>query len=693
MHHLKDDMNEEDVIGNEVILVTLMMLALFTLALLLCVCRKKPKVQHSFNGNVNVLPLNSIRTEDLLPQNLELVSFNNGQLTHSPQIANEINQNVHAKQSTLNRALPDIPSNNNTYAEIESQHNRSSDDGSQLNSPTKLSSPSQPLRKSNKPRAPQPPTHNRDTSPTNDGATTSTSDSSFAAIHHPYAKIKDSAVIDSSTENDTDDYCDPHYYKPTKLKQSTSACDSVDGPTVPAKRFSNSALDNPYLPFTSASFAVAGRVPSAEIPYMTPPPVHALNEEEEEENPNSSNKKSIQYNTISVREPLAKVLAERSSAEHHYFDVEDEQVSSFYEEIAGSTTSSVTYSKIGDITIEPSTSRTLPSEPPELPSIESLMIAAESTRSNSPSVSSSQLGAPSNNSPNDLYAYVDKRTKVLNRQTFHGSTSPHNVEEMYAKVQKFIPPPPPFDENPLISHSPKEPPSRSPAMNSNRPSTSNAHEEKGPPLPPLPPPPLNSLFPRSSRTLSAYITSNGSVQDHQRRHSSGNSSFVTTSVHFPSTLDETGYEIVRNTYSEVENDVGYEVIERRDRGDERMRRYNRISEAMNSSAMNCQDSPSEPGYETVRFEESDPTYETIAKGVSRNNSEAAEPGYEVIRRPRPYSIPVPNISRNFSDLSNEPGYERVRFIPRKNSENETDPPYACINKDDDEEEDTIMERL
>lgn len=51
--------------------------------------------------------------------------------------------------------------------------------------------------------------------------------------------------------------------------------------------------------------------------------------------------RAVSYNKISVREPLAKVLAERAAIDHHYQEVEeDERVSSFYEEIAGSTNSS-----------------------------------------------------------------------------------------------------------------------------------------------------------------------------------------------------------------------------------------------------------------------------------------------------------------------------------------------------------------
>lgn len=62
----------------------------------------------------------------------------------------------------------------------------------------------------------------------------------------------------------------------------------------------------------------------------------------------------LYYGKISVREPLAKILAERQS----YGDYEDLEVynergsSCFYEEIAGSTTSSVTYDQIGNQSLQ-----------------------------------------------------------------------------------------------------------------------------------------------------------------------------------------------------------------------------------------------------------------------------------------------------------------------------------------------------
>lgn len=65
----------------------------------------------------------------------------------------------------------------------------------------------------------------------------------------------------------------------------------------------------------------------------------------------------LSYDIISVREPLAKILAERQQAQqqqrlilgdHEYIEVYGERGSScFYEEIAGSTTSSATYDQIG----------------------------------------------------------------------------------------------------------------------------------------------------------------------------------------------------------------------------------------------------------------------------------------------------------------------------------------------------------
>lgn len=66
----------------------------------------------------------------------------------------------------------------------------------------------------------------------------------------------------------------------------------------------------------------------------------------------SKSNAKLSYDIISVREPLAKMLAERQRqltlGEHDYNEVYGERGSScFYEEIGGSTASSVTYDQIG----------------------------------------------------------------------------------------------------------------------------------------------------------------------------------------------------------------------------------------------------------------------------------------------------------------------------------------------------------
>lgn len=55
-----------------------------------------------------------------------------------------------------------------------------------------------------------------------------------------------------------------------------------------------------------------------------------------------------EYNKISVREPLSRVL---EGLEHTYNEVDDERMSSFYEEIPGSDSSSVAYARIGPRTV------------------------------------------------------------------------------------------------------------------------------------------------------------------------------------------------------------------------------------------------------------------------------------------------------------------------------------------------------
>lgn len=617
-------------------IIALILLSIITLPLVLiiCVCHGRSKK----NNSNNVLPLNSMRNGDL-PSNLELVSYNQNILqTNLVEVDGSRNKHI-----TFNRALPDIPS-------TESNHRQDLDD-------TLVQSPLKRLKQ----RAPQPPVDSHPHSSNVIGT---------SAIHHSYAKIKTKdKSVDSSTENDTDDYCDPHSSYFLSNKSETE----LNPPTVPAKRFANpDNLNYLFQPSTSASHAVAGRVPSAEIPYMTPQDVE-IDQNDNQDSFNHSSQKVISYNTISVREPLAKVLAEHGQSEHHYIEVED-QISSFYEEIAGSAASSVTYSRIGypksaQHNDEPHYNEG-GQEPPALPSLESLMVAAESIRNISPPLKKFPVNQ-------ELYSSVNKSPKNNKKQGDNQLQS----SDLYAKVQKIQP----NERNSTTNTN---------GLNENLhqyeipgPSGYQKCRSNPPPLPPI----VNLSHHPKTRTISMYDSGSSYVPEvPQRRFSSSlvnHSEYNANSFKLNQTEEQDPIE--DNT-----NDPGYEIIQKRPNDNLRLN-TNRIQSLPNGCLPNM--ASGDPAYESIIYDESDydPAYETISKKVSRKESERAEPGYEVIKKQRPFSSPtIPNVSRTESDLSSEPGYERVLYISKINVESE--PPYASIKKngeEDDDDNERLNERL
>jgi hypothetical protein len=163
-------------------------------------------------------------------------------------------------------------------------------------------------------------------------------------------------------------------------------------------------------------------------------------------------------------------------------------------------------------------------------------------------------------------------------------------------------------------------------------------------------------------------------------------------------VEEPGYEVVNN-YSD--NEPGYEEIGRQttvavgnQRVSFRLMNGNRLHHNGVNGRSNGierdddEDVITDPGYEVVHYPESESEhgYEIISKRVERHNSEMAEPGYEVIKKrpacpipslPPPVSLHVNGIHRQESDLSTEPGYERVRYM-RRSPSSETEPTYASI---------------
>ncbi|XP_074600080.1 uncharacterized protein LOC141854335 [Brevipalpus obovatus] len=465
---------------------------------------------------------------------------------------------------------------------------------------------------------------------------------------------------------------------------------------------------------------------SSEVPYINPSSSnHVPNENHVPEvSPDGIDgiSQQVSYNKISVREPLSKILAERALIEHHYNEVDEERNSCVYEEIAGSTNSSVTYTKISDLKMNelphssnsdgPSHVHIPPSPSPSSirpipPSVKSLKVVAESSRSASPQFqgqSSEQLdhSSPSHHHTNhepsssivdqgvsDLYAHVDKSAKTKKFQ---------NLDELYAKVQKgnshkgvnrgIV-------YNSLRMSSPEN------VLSDLRNPPSHIRPES-PKLCPPPPPLLKNMPCRSNRTTSMYDEPSKPVPftkptSHHRRHSFSSINHIFTKEE--DAIEDPGYEIVGpcNHHSQVDDneseaDPNYEAIRRVDTID-----YS------NNASMNHrsphryggedEDAVADPGYEVVNFNDDicEPCYEVINKSYKSESDDQTDPGYECVKSPSSDDPGNPHIlRRNGSDNSVDAGYERVRFV--HDDSVDSDPAYASINEPE-VESNIIIEHL
>lgn len=357
-----------------------------------CVCNPKSK---RFNKHKSF-----ILSHEFLAENDDQIVDQNGRnnqdLTSTTRvITNQDDMISIVKHISLNRALPDIP-----------QTTKSDNDHIQ---PSVLSANSSVIEIN----ADADPVY---TSADNNNITIDNKNEDNIQ-NHAYARIRN-LITDSSTENDTDDYSDPSvivqnanpYPSPNHSHQHHHQLVDPD----------NDSYEHPISP--SERMIRSENVVVESV-------VEMLNNQIEP-------KREISYNTISVREPLAKVLAERennNNVEHHYNEVEDdsERLSSFYEEINGG--GSATYSKI--------------SEPP--------LISASSIAQNNcqPSTSSSYHQQQTQQKPNEismmindsannlpLYAFVDKKSKKLGNNDLNpvstSITGADVFDNLYTKVMK-----------------------------------------------------------------------------------------------------------------------------------------------------------------------------------------------------------------------------------------------------------------
>lgn len=479
------------------------------------------------------------------------------------------------------------------------------------------------------------------------GASTSTGEAvpqNNIDSNHPYARIRNHLPVDSSTENDTDDYSvdqqDPlsppepsvQYHGHQHYHQQEPSPSHVIGQS--------------FRPAVIVANGGSNTVEASVNAYELEPQPHILrlqlrsnpNNGHSDQQANSSvyatngtkEKVEISYNTISVREPLSKVLADRdNTVEHHYNEVEEERLSSFYEEIATTSPGSSTYSM-------PSTSR-------------GIGYRQSASTSKQATASSSSAAVAANGGP--VYSFIDKKSK---KSALQGNSGLHQQP----------PPPPPLSEaNNLYTMVVK-----SPAKNSSLAvSTSNSVDSKPLPIalqrysppPPLPPPLPHStqaksmnrntiMFgtPSTSSGSAHHLQHNSHFPVHQYHHNLADLHDYNTISHDVESASSSAHQ---NIYQKIsskkggskrppqpppppahpdpfapeEKDPGYEVV------------VDRSQKAPTTTALSDDNSY---GYEAIMLDNADPAYEIVkpesnGDGASDDNS----PAYETIKNEAAYS--------------------------------------------------------
>ncbi|XP_076330910.1 uncharacterized protein LOC143236499 [Tachypleus tridentatus] len=455
----------------------------------------------------------------------------------------------------------------------------------------------------------------------------------------------------------------------------TSFSKQLHRDTVDSDNFLTSQADDLLLPLdveqrirntSTASQAVAGRIPSAEIPYMTPLLQHTLlatNAEDRMEV--ASEIRDTPYNMISVREPLAKVREEMlrmqqrrvgnsvsasQFSEGHYTVVPDDE--EVYEEIdRDSSQISEKFSSLY-VSIEPERYE-LPPAPPTVESLKSVA-KAHSRQASFASVTSFESNEMIGTSEDSvclpftdvtsLYSVVDKSNKQ--RQTIHiaegvsfyprSKNEPQNIEEMYAKVNKKR----------LGSST-----STSGVEATGRYSTDDVF---GPPVPPRSPTFAMDISPDLPSTVHCHA---GNVFVFR---ASTDGSFPTTS---PGTQS---IDLLTKDDDNEDSDPGYEPIKHHvntanGQSYNPLKRHNYVSDVIRHKCIKCKNyTVNEPDYEQVRSEKdtsNDPGYEQVR-----------DLGYENIAQKSVGDFTVNGFLREDIVMEKHHGYESVKNLQRNDSD-------------------------
>ncbi|XP_024938397.1 uncharacterized protein LOC107265003 isoform X4 [Cephus cinctus] len=471
---------------------------------------------------------------------------------------------------------------------------------------------------------------------------------------------------------------------PSISQQSSLVQDDAVSPYARLK--SPNSNNETSLDIQAASAITGGVQANQDLPYMTPPILMPLphppqsQHESPQQHFSGDSQDSKGYTSISVREPLANIIAQTKAAQQqrqssrtltdpHYATVSDdsdEMYAAIDEQDKVYTSGSETYAQIQPAIVDPvrttqsdqpnvnQTSHLEESHPsaPQPPSVDSLrhVAHAHSRQASSSSATSSvaNLGSPKPekrqaNSPlppppegtNDVYALVDKRGKGGEDRLRSSVSSGKSLEDMYAKVVKKK-----RDTEDEVQDA---------AI------VGNANQ--------------NSEMPLPNRKLSLIEISRASWSSHdsveiQKREPEGS--------HFAAT-NPTG-----NFHNEV--DIDYLKIQRKSEGDASRSTsgfdhgYEAVDTTRKSAPVTRTISGNDPNYEVLR-----PQYSRVEDSHHQGNSKVIRNGIDVLPM---YSLPFKH--RQISNASSEdPGYEKVRLRRRIDLDQDTDsePNYESMPHD------------
>ncbi|CAG9853797.1 unnamed protein product [Phyllotreta striolata] len=483
---------------------------------------------------------------------------------------------------------------------------------------------------------------------------------------------------------------------------------AADEPTSPNRSRRSSLHSNGGLDIPAAS-AVAGVVAaSPELPYMTPPVTQANFSGDSQDS-------SKGYTSISVREPLANIIAQtnelkktkRDFTDPHYSTVSDDS-DDVYTTIPDPnnpiyTSESETYARIPPlpITVEVEVNAPPPAHlqiqqpivsndefyesPPQPPPVDSLkQVKAQSqnqttyshSRQASSSSSITNLGSPK---PEKRQANSPlPPPPTVSNFDFHADKLVKNVDDLYAKVHK------------------------------NKKEDANAEKVE-----------KRSISPENS------VRTSLENQIHERRIKEHNYETLKKSSSKASDpgyerikgSDEPGYASINGPESLPSSDPGYEVLKNRvpsefDPNYEELR--HRVSNASDSSDYTKIRDLSD-GYSIVRKNKTiidEPNYESMKNeesnyNGSKSNSSESDPNYESVNHGDPNYESVKDLddppyerldedsSRTNSDLSGCDKMKKIELEKNdtsessnslgKSSSEKTDPPYEQLNNDTDSE--------